>query len=183
MIHQPIFIEHLPCAKHCARSGNTTTSRHHPHSREPLVSRGILMLLFLDAVLRPGLAIQLASPLHRLIQLRSSPLQHWGTKECITDTFVVVWVPVITHHMGLELFSFILAWRRTQQLSSPLILRLSGPYVQRVPGVFKLNNHVRGNPRFLSLSSTFPCFMVLTAYVIIWNCFLCSFVYLFITSS
>ena len=183
LIHQPIFIEHRPRAKHCARSGNTTIPGHHPHPREPLVSRGILVLLFLDSALGPGLAIQLASPSHRLIQLRSTPLQHWGTKECTTDTFIVVGVPVITHHVGLELFSFILAWRRTQQLSFPLALRLSGPYVQRVPGVFKLNNHARGNPCFLSLSITLPCFMVLTAYITIWNCFLCSFVYLFITSS
>ena len=112
-------------AKHCASAGNITTPRHHPHSREPLVLKGRYSCCCSETQPWAGLAIQLAAPLHRLIWLQSTPLQHEESRSASRTHRTVPGVPVITHHMGLELFTFTFACSQTQKLSLPLTLRLS----------------------------------------------------------
>lgn len=144
--------------------------------RETLV--GIQMLL-LDAALDPNPAIQLTiSHLTQVHPVTIYCFLIWGTKEGITDTCIVLGIPLITHHISLEFFIFIPAGLHTQQLSSPLALSSI-----RGPGIFYLNHHARGIPHSLSLSIILPCFLVLTAHLTVWNCFLCLLVCLFIISS
>lgn len=84
-------------------------------------------------------------------------------------------VPVITHHMGLELFTFTFACSQMQKLAPHPKAVCLVPTFKSVPDVFKLI--IRSGVDLTPYSITLPCFMVLTASITLWNSFLGSFVY------
>ena len=122
----------------------------------------------------PGHPARISIIQAHLVTVHSSSA--WGIKKCITDTCTVLGVPVITSHgSGALYFHFGLEPNTTVQLAPHPKAVWLVPTFKWVPDVFKLI--ITSGVDLTPYSITLPCFMVLTACITIWNCFLGSFVY------
>lgn len=134
------------------------------------------MLLFINSALgRPGHPA--CSSITQAHLVTVYPSSAWGIKECITDASHCAWGPCnnSSHGSGALYFHFRLQPNAKAQLAPHPKAVCLVPTFKSVPDVFKLI--IRSGVDLTPYSITLPCFMVLTASITLWNCFLGSFVY------